>query len=100
MQDPQERIERDSELLSKIITDDETWAYGYDPETKQQPSQGKSPSTARPKKARQVCSNVSSWLVFFDVHGIVQYEFVIQGQIVKHLYCVDTLQRLPDPPEQ
>jgi len=43
MQDPQKRIEGDAELLSKIITGDETWVYGYDPETKQQPSQGKSP---------------------------------------------------------
>jgi len=42
MQDTQERIEGDAEL-SKIITADETWVYGYDPETKQQPSQGKSP---------------------------------------------------------
>jgi hypothetical protein len=43
MQDPQESIEGDAELLSKIITADETWVYGYDPETKQQSSQGKSP---------------------------------------------------------
>jgi hypothetical protein len=41
-QDPEERIEGDEELLSKIITGDETWVYGYDPETKQQSSQGKS----------------------------------------------------------
>jgi hypothetical protein len=43
MQDPTERTEGDAEHLSKIITGDETWVYGYDPETKQQPSQEKSP---------------------------------------------------------
>jgi hypothetical protein len=43
MQDPQERIEGGAELLSKIITGDETWDYGYDQETKQQPPQGKIP---------------------------------------------------------
>jgi len=39
----QKRLETDPEFLSKIITGDETWVYGYDPETKRQPSQGKSP---------------------------------------------------------
>ena len=29
----------------------------------------------------------------------MQYDFVVPGQIVKHLYCVDILRRLPDPPE-
>lgn len=29
----------------------------------------------------------------------MQYDFVVPGQIVKSLYCVDTLRRLPDPPE-
>jgi hypothetical protein len=43
LQDPQERSEGDAELLSKIITGDETWVYGYDPETKKRPSEGKSP---------------------------------------------------------
>jgi hypothetical protein len=63
-QDSQERSERDPEFLSKIITGDETWVYGYDPETKQQSSQENS-SPPRPKKARQVRSNVNSTLVVF-----------------------------------
>jgi hypothetical protein len=55
----------DAAFLSRVITDDESWIYGYDPETKQQSSQWKSPNSLRPKKARQVkskaraCSSVS-----------------------------------------
>jgi hypothetical protein len=56
---------RDDPVISKVITGDESWVYGYDPETKQQSSQWKSPNSPRPKKARQVRSSVKSMLIFF-----------------------------------
>jgi len=40
----------DPNFISNIITGDETWVYGYDPETKQQLSQWKSPNSPQPKK--------------------------------------------------
>jgi hypothetical protein len=43
-------VEDDPDFLSKVITGDETWIYGYDPETIQQPSQWQSPHSPRPKK--------------------------------------------------
>jgi histone-lysine N-methyltransferase SETMAR len=49
-----QRVEMEPHFMSRIITDDETWVYGYDPETKLQSSQWRSPSSPRPKKARQV----------------------------------------------
>jgi len=53
--------------MGKIITD-ETWVYGYDPETKRQLSQRKSTDSPRPKKARQVLSKVKDMLfVLFDM---------------------------------
>ena len=62
----------DPEFIKTIITGDETWVYGYDPETKFQSSQWKHPESPRPKKARQVRSNVKVMLTcFFDSHGIV-----------------------------
>jgi hypothetical protein len=62
----------DSNFISNIITSDETWVYDYDPETKQQSSQWKSPNSSRPNKVHQVCSNVKSMLiVFFNIQGIV-----------------------------
>ena len=55
----------DSNYFSNIITSDETWVYGYDPETKQQSSQWNSPNSPRPRKACQVRSNVKSMLIVF-----------------------------------
>ncbi|GFX97186.1 histone-lysine N-methyltransferase SETMAR [Trichonephila clavipes] len=52
-QDNLEMINSDENFLKKIITGDETWVYGYDPETKQQSSQWKFPSEPWPKNARQ-----------------------------------------------
>jgi hypothetical protein len=55
----------DPNFISNIITGDEKWVYGYDPETKQQSSQWKPPISPRPIKARQVRSNVKfMWIVF------------------------------------
>ena len=55
----------DPEFIKTIITGDETWVYGYDPETKFQSSQWKHPKSSRPKKAWQVCSNVKVMLTCF-----------------------------------
>ena len=51
-------VNDDAELLKRIITGDETWVYGYDVETKSQSSQWRHSGSPRPKKARQVQSNV------------------------------------------
>jgi hypothetical protein len=40
----------DLSFISSILTGDETWVYGYDPETKQQSSQWKSPNSPRPRR--------------------------------------------------
>jgi histone-lysine N-methyltransferase SETMAR len=73
----------DPNFISNVITGDETWVYGYDPETKQQSSKWNSPNSPRPKKARQVRSNVKSMLiVFFGIQEIVDKEFVPPGQTV------------------
>ena len=55
-----DQLKTDPAFLSKIITGDEPWCYGYDPETKQQSIQRKSASSPRPKKgeASQIkCEN-------------------------------------------
>ena len=45
------QLEVDPDLFSKVITGDESWCYGYDPETKQQSSQWKHPTSPQPKKS-------------------------------------------------
>ena len=49
-QDLKNQIESDPNFLSNVITDDESWCYAYDPETKQTSSQWKMPTSPRPKK--------------------------------------------------
>jgi hypothetical protein len=49
----QKAVRHDPNYLSRVTTGDESWLYGYDPETKQQPSQWKTPSSPRPKKSAQ-----------------------------------------------
>ena len=44
----------DVQFLKNIVTGDESWVYVYDPETKQQSSQWKGPTSPRPKKGCQV----------------------------------------------
>ena len=85
----QEAFRHDPNFLSMVITGDESWVYDYDPETKQQSTQWKTPSSPRPKKARQVHSDIKSMLtMFFDNRGIVHKEFVPPGQTVNgKFYC-------------
>jgi hypothetical protein len=90
-----EQVRNDRDFLSKVVTGDEIWIYGYDPETKQQSSQKKCPPAPRTKKARQVKSNVKSMLIcFFDIDGIIHKEFVPPGQTVNGKFYCNVLRRL------
>uniref|UniRef100_A0A8C4QZV8 Mos1 transposase HTH domain-containing protein n=1 Tax=Eptatretus burgeri TaxID=7764 RepID=A0A8C4QZV8_EPTBU len=82
-------------LLNKIITGGETWVYQYEPETKHQSLQWKTPSSPRPKKARMSKSKVTTMLIcFFDIKGIVHKEFVRPGQAVNQTFYRDVLESL------
>jgi len=85
----------DPSFMSRVITGDESWVYGYDPETEQQSSQWKSPGSPRPKKARQSRSATKSMLImFFDIRAIVHHEFVPEGQTVNAEFYCNVLRRL------
>jgi len=79
----------DETFLFRVITVDESWIYGYDPETKRQSSQWKISTSPRPKKAIQVKSNLKSMIItFFDIKGILHKEFVPTGRTVNsEFYC-------------
>ncbi|KAF0740779.1 protein GVQW3-like [Aphis craccivora] len=96
-----ERTQNDPGFIKNVITGDETWVYGYDIETKRQSSQWKSVTSPRPKKARQVRSNVKTMLItFFDIKGLIYYEFVPTGQTVNQTYYKEVLiklrEKIPD----
>ncbi|BFZ13051.1 hypothetical protein BsWGS_16090 [Bradybaena similaris] len=56
-------VENNENFLKTVITGDESWVYGYDPETKVQSSQWKTANSPRPKKARMSRSNVKTLLI-------------------------------------
>ncbi|UYV65861.1 hypothetical protein LAZ67_3005737 [Cordylochernes scorpioides] len=88
-------VRDDPNLLQRVITGDEAWVYGYDVETKAQSSQWKLPHEPRPKKARQVRSNVKVLLtVFFECKGVVHHEFVPQGRTVNKEYYLQAIRNL------
>ncbi|UYV73009.1 hypothetical protein LAZ67_10001506 [Cordylochernes scorpioides] len=88
-------VHDDPNLLQRVITGDEAWVYGYDVETKAQSSQWKLPHEPRPKKARQVRSNVKVLLtVFFDCRGVVHHEFLRQGRTVNKEYYLQVMRNL------
>ena len=90
-------IENDDNFWNTIIMVDKSWVYGYDPETKVQSSQWKTPPSPRPKKARMSQSNVKSLLtIFFNSKGIVHHKFAPPGQRVNKEYYHDVLRRLRD----
>ena len=88
-------VNNDDTVLKKVITGDESWVYGYDPETKQQSSQWKRPDEPRPKKARQSHSSVKSMLiVFFHYESVVHHEYAPTGQTINKDYYFQILKRL------
>ena len=78
-----ERSCEDMQFLKNNVTGDESWVYGYDPETKQQSSQWKDPTSLQPKKGRQLRSKTKVMLlVFFDSEGIVHNAYAPDGQTI------------------
>ena len=89
------QLEITPDLLSRVVTGDESWIFEYDSLTKQQSLEWKSASLPRPKKARLFKSKIKVMLiVFFDVHGIVHLEFLPQGQTINQNVYKDILRRL------
>ena len=95
--DLRDRAQNDPNFMSSVITGDECWVYGYDPETKQMSSQCSTSSSPRQKKARQVKSSIKIMLIaFFDIDGLVHHEFVPTEQTVNKEFYKTVLQRLRD----
>jgi hypothetical protein len=91
-QDMLECTNGDPEFLKTVITGDEMWVYGYDPEKKVQSSQWKHSSFPRCKKAQQVRSKVKVLLtVFFDYRGIVHHSYAPEGQSINKEYYLEVM---------
>jgi hypothetical protein len=90
-----DRVTSDLNIFQNVITGDESWVYGYDPETKVQSSQWKTTNSLRPKKTRQSKASVKiMFIVFYDLEGIVRSEFVPSGTTVNSAHYKGVLERL------
>ncbi|GFV99942.1 mariner Mos1 transposase [Trichonephila clavipes] len=88
-------IKNDPNLLEKVIICDESWFFTYDPETKRQSMQWKTPTSPRAKKARMSKSKFKAMMiVFFDIHGIVYLHWVPEGQPINQHYYLEVLGNL------
>ena len=82
-QDVSEQLETETNLLKRVVSDDESWILEYDLLTKWQSLEWKSALSPRPKKATVFKSKTKVMLIaFFDVHRIVIAEFLPQGQTI------------------
>jgi len=73
-------LERQDDILGRVITGDETWVNQYDPETKRQSAQWKTPNSPRPKNFRQSKSRVKTMLLTF---------LTLEGLFIMNLYQLD-----------
>jgi len=90
-----DRLEREPEFYSHVITGDESWILEYGPETKRQSRKWHTANSPRSKKVRMSKSKIKSILIcFFDSQGIVHKEFVLPGQTVNQTFYREVLERL------
>jgi len=90
-----DRLEREPEYFSRIITGDELWILEYNPETKRQSQEWHTANSPGPKKVRMSKFKIKSLLIcFFDSQGIVHKEFVPPGQIFNQTFYWEVLERL------
>ncbi|UYV60587.1 CLCN3 [Cordylochernes scorpioides] len=93
-----EMVEETPNWKVKLITGDETWVYGYDPETKRQSIQSmewKGKDEPRTKKSR-LCKlkNKVLLVTFFDIKGIVHYEYLEEGQTINKESHLNIMRRV------
>jgi len=82
----------DVQFLKNNVTGDESWVYGYNPETKQQSSQWKGPTSLRPKKGHQVQSKTKVMLLaFFDSEGIIHCKYTPDGLTIDKEFYMEVL---------
>jgi len=69
-QDLLNMINGDKNFLDKVITDDESWCFAYDPETKRQSSEWVGELSPRPKKLHFQKSKVKTMLIVLTAKAL------------------------------
>ena len=82
-------VRRNKNFLNSIVAEDETWCFRYDPTTKRQSAEWKSPASSKGKK---VCLQMTMLVCLYDSKGIIHHEFVPEGQIVTGIFYLNVLE--------
>ena len=90
-------FDRDPEqFISRIVTGDETWLYGYDPATKQMSMEwrvkGASPPV-KPLMQKSISTKVLA-LVFYDEQGVIHIDYLNPGETVTTARYITALSNL------
>lgn len=74
------RVCEDENFLRKVVTMDESWVIGFDPETMRMCTQWKFPDEPRPRKVKASKSGIKTMLLlFFDEQGVIHAEYLPQS---------------------
>jgi len=74
----------DKNFFNKIIMENKSWCFAYDPKTKRQSSEWVDEKSPWLKKLKFQRSHIKTMLIifFFDSQGIVHKEFIPEGKTV------------------
>ena len=87
-----DRLEREPEFFSRVITGDESWILEYDRETKRQNREWHTANSPRPKKARMSKSEIKSMIIcFLAVRGSPTRNLCHQDKLPIKLFIVKSL---------
>ena len=86
----------DRNYFNKVIMEDETWCFAYDPKTKRQSSEWVGETSPWPKKLKFRRSYIKTMLIiFFDSEGLVHKEFLPEGKTVNAEFYQGVLDHTP-----
>ncbi|KAK3745324.1 hypothetical protein RRG08_012904 [Elysia crispata] len=82
-----------NDFLGRIITDDETWVYSWDPETKRQSAEWRDFDEPRPEKVRRKQGALKVMhMIFFDMNGVILRWPIPIGTTINAQYYKKVLQ--------
>ena len=70
-------------FIERVVTQDETWAHHFDPQSKMKSKQWKHPGSPPPTKFMRVHSAGKIMAsIFWDSQGVIMIDYLEQGRII------------------
>ena len=85
---------KEDDLLSHLVTVDETWVHYYEPENKAQSRQSVERGSPRPKFKTQPSAGKVMATIFWDAQGIIMLDFLAKKSTITVAYYANLLDQL------